>query len=492
MKFKVNILAIILVLISTNIFSQITTFRHVFGGTGDDFGQDIEQTSDGGYIITGATGSFGYGQSDVYLLKIDSLGMYEWSRSYGGSNIDWGYDVEITTDGGYVIAGYTNSFGAGGYDFYLIRTDSIGDTLWTKTYGGWNWERCFSMDITSDNGFVMAGETYSYGAGEKDVWIVKTDEFGDTLWTKTFGGSLDDIAKSIKETFNGDLIVCGGSYTFSDGGSDGLLIKLDSFGNTEWFSSYGGIDNQEYNSIIQYYDTNGYVCFGTSFTNASESKMYLTRFDNNGTFEWEKKYGDGTVSSGSSINNRPGNSMIIIGTNANENNNIEALVISSLGSIWTVNAYLGSSEWDVGVDIILAEDNGLAILGNTKSFGNGYTDVLVYKSTSSINSDSSSYIAQLDTNTVQHPIQYTGVNTIENEDEIMLFPNPTTNNQFSVIINETIDNIQLFNMLGQTIPILVSGNESNFTVKPHAIISGIYFIKVKTNDKIICKKVIFE
>ena len=106
MKTKLYTLLIATIFIGTfNISAQVNTFRHVFGGIGDDFGQDIEQTADGGYVITGATGSFGYGQSDVYLLKIDSLGIYEWSRSYGGSNIDWGYDVEITSDGGYVIAG---------------------------------------------------------------------------------------------------------------------------------------------------------------------------------------------------------------------------------------------------------------------------------------------------------------------------------------------------------------------------------------------------
>ena len=493
MKTKFYTLLITTLFIGTiNTSAQVNTFRNVFGGVGDDFGQDIEQTADGGYVITGATGSFGYGQSDVYLLKIDSLGIYEWSRSYGGSNIDWGYDVEITSDGGYVIAGYTNSFGAGGYDFYLLKTDSIGDTLWTKTYGGWNWDRCFSMDITSDDGFVLVGETYSYGAGETDVWIVKADAFGDTLWTKTFGGNLEERANSVFETYDGSLIICGNSNTYSDGGADGIILKIDNLGNTEWFSNYGGPENQNYNSVIQYYDTTGYICFGTNNISSTQSKMYMTKFDNFGIFEWDKQYGNGTINTGSAVSNRGSGSMVVAGTNDNSINSIEVLVTSPTGGFWANNANIGGNDADVGNDIILTSDNHFAILGNTKSFGFGYSDILVYKSSSSIESDSSNYTSQLDTNTVKYPIPFTGLSENNLDKNITIYPIPSSNNKINLSSKKSIIDAKLYNILGQLIPIVLHINNNLATIENLSLVKGIYLLELNLDGQVVYQQVVFE
>ncbi|MFQ5868905.1 MAG: hypothetical protein ACE5JC_03275, partial [Candidatus Zixiibacteriota bacterium] len=112
-----------------------------------------------------------------------------WTRAYGGSGYDRGYSVQQTSDGGYIIAGYTESFGAGDYDVYLLKTDSSGDTLWTRTYGGSDWDRGYCIQQTSDGGYIITGESWSFGAGYSDVYLLKTDSSGDTLWTRTYGGS---------------------------------------------------------------------------------------------------------------------------------------------------------------------------------------------------------------------------------------------------------------------------------------------------------------
>ncbi|MBL4625585.1 MAG: T9SS type A sorting domain-containing protein [Flavobacteriales bacterium] len=494
MRNSINILLLLLLLIgSGNLFSQVTTFRHVYGGMGDDYGQDIELTSDGGYIITGATGSFGYGQSDVYLLKIDSAGAYQWSRSYGGSNVDWGYDAEITSDGGYVIAGYTNSFGAGGYDFYLVRTDSVGDTLWTKTYGGWNWEHCYSMDITSDDGFVMVGETYSYGGGEKDVWIVKADEFGDTLWTKTFGGILDDWAKGVEVTFDDDIIICGSSYTYSDGDSDGLLIKLDNLGATEWFINYGGTGKQEFENITENNDTSGFACIGMSDPSLNNSKMNLVKFDSQGALIWDKLIGLAQNTFGISIEKNGSAVYAMVATNSNASGNIQAAVIDTAG-IWQIGNYssiVGPLQ-EQATDIIHVPGNGYAILGNTYSYGSGYSDVLLYKCNNGLATDTNIFITITDTSTVKYPIPYTGVDKNNKGNSIKIFPNPTSDNQITITSNEVINRIQLINILGQSIPILVNENENIYIINPRISISGVYFIEVSTKERIVSKKIVFE
>ena len=150
-----------------------TLWTRTYGGSREDRGYSVQQTSDGGYIIAGGTESFGAGERDVYLVKTDSSGDTLWTRTYGGSYQDQGFSLQQTSDGGYIIAGVTRSFGAGGYDVYFVKTDSSADTLWTRTYGGSDDDRGRSVQQTSDGGYVIAGYTGSFGAGYSDVYLVK-------------------------------------------------------------------------------------------------------------------------------------------------------------------------------------------------------------------------------------------------------------------------------------------------------------------------------
>jgi hypothetical protein len=151
-----------------------------FGGVSADIGFSVQQTADKGFILTGLTESFGSGLADIWLLKTDSSGDTLWTKTFGGSNNEWGKAVRQTTDGGYVLVGWTESYGAGDKDAWLIKTNELGDTLWTKTYGGINWDKCFCVQQTSDGGYILTGETESFGAGNMDVWLIKTNELGDT------------------------------------------------------------------------------------------------------------------------------------------------------------------------------------------------------------------------------------------------------------------------------------------------------------------------
>jgi len=210
-----------------------TLWTKTFGGTAIDEGISVMQTNDGGYIITGTTDSFGAGSSDIYLIKTDGNGNMIWSKTFGGTGFDEASDVKQTNDGGYIIAGMTFSFGAGSYDMYLIRTDVNGDTLWTKTFGGGAYEAAYSVQQTSDGGFIIGGMAHSFGAGNEDVYLVKTNSTGDLLWSKVYGGVNDDDGFCFRQTVDSGFIICGFTYSFNNTGPPRIyLIKTDSNGSS--------------------------------------------------------------------------------------------------------------------------------------------------------------------------------------------------------------------------------------------------------------------
>ncbi|MFQ5906150.1 MAG: hypothetical protein ACE5JA_06210, partial [bacterium] len=213
-------------------------WERTYGGSEDDEGWSVQQTSDRGYIVAGYTGSFGAGYTDVCLFKTDSLGNVLWEKTYGGESTEYGYSVDQTVDGGYVVAGHTR-IGAGNYDFYLVKTDSLGNLLWERTYGGSENDRGYSVQQTSDGGYVIAGYTESFGAGSGDVYLVRTDSLGNVLWEKTYGGSRSDAVYDVQQTLDGGFILGGHTYSFTDPWGDVYLVKTDSLGNTVCVSARG-------------------------------------------------------------------------------------------------------------------------------------------------------------------------------------------------------------------------------------------------------------
>lgn len=199
----------------------------IFGGSGDDYGRSVVQTSDGGYIVIGYTGSSGAGGDDVYLIKTDSGGTETWSKTYGGANNDYGRSVAQTSDGGFIITGAIYPSFPGSPDVYLVKTDVNGVESWSKTFGGVGFDRGQSVVQTSDGGYIIAGETSSSGAGGYDVYLIKTDSSGVEVWSKTFGGTSDDQGYSVVQTGDGGYILAGSTESFGAGDVDVYLVKLE-------------------------------------------------------------------------------------------------------------------------------------------------------------------------------------------------------------------------------------------------------------------------
>jgi ribosomal protein S11 len=232
--------------------------------------------------LAGYTESFGAGYSDLFLIKTDANGNIIWAKTYGGTNYDGAYSVQQTSDGGYIVAGATYSFGAGSTDIILIKTDANGNIIWAKIYGGTGEDYAFSVRQTSDSGYIVAGYTYSFGAGSRDLFLIKTDVNGNIIWAKTYGGTSDDYATSVQQTSDGGYIVAGETQSFGAGYRDILLIKTDANGNIIWAKTYGGTDWDKALSVRQTSD-GGYIVAGYTYSFGAGSRdLFLIKTDADG------------------------------------------------------------------------------------------------------------------------------------------------------------------------------------------------------------------
>ena len=536
MKGKILLFLIILsVFLVESIVGQ-NTFQKIIGGINYDYCSSIQNTSDGGFIIAGTTNSLGSDSSDVYILKINILGDTMWTKTFGGINQDYCSSIQNTSDGGFIILGSTNSFGAGNYDIYLLKIDSIGNLQWSKTYGGIDYDNGKAIQETTDGGFIIGGATKSFGVGSKDIYLIKTNSVGDTSWTKSYGKTDSNVSiRDIKLTTDGGFVFLGSFYDYNSYNFwDIYVLKTDSIGNLQWDNliyncgiSRSSSASQDFaSSIIQTKDGGFVITGNTENCNIGNEYVYLVKLSYSGGHIWSKLFGGPSYyNTGYSVKQTLDNGFVIAGnTNSFGFGMQDAYLLKtdSNGNLIWSKTYGGASN-DLASSIQIANDGGFILGGYTESFGEGSYDVYIIKTDSLGNSGCNENIPLTKT-----PSSYTGQesvnltilstqtiinnsNTIVNnggtlnqlcsvgiyetsfENFFSLFPNPA-NNDFILFSNHFIKKgeIQLFNILGKMVLKEYIINESEIRINIKNISNGIYFVKLFDGENHYCKQLIIE
>ncbi|MHA2404184.1 MAG: hypothetical protein ACXADH_14400 [Candidatus Kariarchaeaceae archaeon] len=267
-------------------------WNHTYGDIIDDWAHSLIQTTDGGFILAGGTTSYGAGDQDIWMVKTDANGQHEWNHTYGGTDADIFRSVINTVDGGFALLGGTNSYGAGSEDAWLVKTDVNGLPEWNHTYGGGFGERGLQIIQMADEGYTFVGGTWSYGAGGINYWLVKTDATGQHEWNKTYGGSLDDFGNCFTQTADGGFALAGGTKSYGAGGYDFWLVKTDVSGQHEWNNTFGSDGSEGHClAVIQTADGGFTLAGETTSWGAGNQDFWLVKTDTNGQHEWNKTYG---------------------------------------------------------------------------------------------------------------------------------------------------------------------------------------------------------
>ena len=450
-----------------------TAWTKTYGGAAWDNAYSVQPTSDGGYILTGFTESFGNGTRDLWLIKTGANGDTSWTKTYGGLGQESGYGVLQTADG-YILAGQTDSYGEGSFDIYILKLTSSGDIVWTKTYGDVNADYARDIKMTSDGGYIICGSTSG------DAWILKINSAGDTSWTTTIRGPQSEVAESIYQTTDGGYIAVGATGAF--GVADVLLIRLNSQGDSLWARTFGGPGYDWGHDVIQTPD-GGYMVGGTTSTlGAGSEDVWLMKMDASGDTAWTKTYGGVETERGFSLQPVSNSGFIIGGISHTFTYGGDDgwLIRTDLNGsiIWSQNLGGSDEDWIVSVQPTL--DGGYIACGFTSSFGAGNRDAWVLK----IESETSGLPFE------NHQDMLNKYHLSQN------YPNPfnpTTTIAFDLPKASEVS-LKIFNILGEEVTTLVSDRLStgsySYEWDASNIASGVYLYRLKAGDYVETRKMV--
>ncbi len=352
-------------------------WQQVYGSIGVEAGYGVKSCLDQGYIVAGTTSVSG--PADAYLVRTDSLGLVMWSKYYGGVNVDIIRSIELLSDSGFIAAGYSNSFGNGGYDGWVLRLDKNGDTLWTYTFETIEWDFFYDVAVTSDSGFVLAGGTYGAGQGDEDMLFLKLDSLGNLVWMRTYGGLKQDEARSICVMPDSTFAACGWTYSLGDTLGDSWILNIDDInGDTLWSTTahfnneadkaYGITSSTPFGIL--------YFC-GNRETSPGNDDPYFSLWAFNGDSILNSTFGGGDDEYFYDIVTRPEGTAAAVGSNFTIGAGAGDMMMFHTVT-WASYSY-GTASLDEGFGIDVSHDGGYIMCGSTNGYGAFQSNVYLVK-----------------------------------------------------------------------------------------------------------------
>lgn len=374
--------------ISALLLSQLAGAEHgdlmweeTYGGPNTDWGRAVVETPDGGLVIVGDTKPQADGKRDVWLLKVDEEGGMNWSRTFGGAGDDLGFSLNTTSDGGFIITGFLNGDDKNARNALLMKTDADGNEVWNRTFGGSEQDEGRSVIQTNDGGYILLGSTASEGAGNLDLWLIKTNATGSEEWSQTYGGPNRDEGRSIQQTQDGGYIIAGRAEPNGAGNLDLWLLRVDENGTEIWSDTWGGSKMDEGWSILETADGGFVVAGRTASSGAGAMDVWLIRTDSAGKEEWKRTFGGTEGDVGRFLSEAPDGEYIITGRTRSKGAgdfDVWLVMINEDGDLvddWTY----GGNQWDEARGIIVDRNGDYVITGRTSSSGNGMEDLWILK-----------------------------------------------------------------------------------------------------------------
>ncbi|MFI5220714.1 MAG: T9SS type A sorting domain-containing protein [Bacteroidia bacterium] len=460
-------LCLLMQFFQVSIAQQTRLFSKTFGGANYDVGSAILQTGDSGFIIAGQTMSYGDTLGDAYLVRINREGNEIWDKSYSQRLLGGANAIAPASDGGFLLAGHseTDSFDC---QFYLIRVNSSGDTIWTRMFGGVYDDAASAVIQTNDGNFVLAGFADENSPSGSDAYIVKIDISGNILWAKKYGSTANEYANSIRQTADGGYIFAGKKEN-PTAGYDVYLVKLDSSGNKQWEKTYGG-NKDDLAYCVRNCKDGGYVISGLtySFGNGS-ADIYLIRINATGDLLWTKTFGGNLFDQSYDILQVEDSGFMVAGFTRSFGDTMNDIYIISTDKNGMMNwsKTMGGKGDDVALSIIESFDKTYVIAGRTSGFGAGNADMFVFQMDDK--GTSSTGVGEI----IRNP----GMSTV--------FPNPFSENATLTYANSKNKNTTLFiyDLNGKLITELKDTGIGSFHIEKNYLSNGIYFYRLLDADE---------
>jgi len=512
----------ILLFFAVNCFPQIT-FQRLIGGPQHERSQTLFSTFDGAYVVNAATGSFGAGDIDMMLIKLDATGNILWSNSYGTTVYDNAEFSIETTDHNLVSAGRSNINGGSPTSAIIFKTDSAGNFQWSKNYGGTSDDGFVHIIETSGGGYAAVGNTKTLTAGSADILFVRTDANGDTVFTRSYGTIENEAGSYVIQLADNGFLIAGRQTTMNGTKGDGILLRTDSAGNTLWIKMYGDTLFEELTSVQQTPD-GGFLAVGSTTGYGSGGfDILLLKTDSAGGVEWSHAYGGASTDAAYDVHILPGNGFLVSGFTESlgyghrmasgfDDANIYLMKTNDTGAVQWMEVY-GDGLQDEAFRSSLAADGGYLVGGFTKNFlSNDSSQAIIIKTDSMgisgchedtvMPADSLFMIASRDTTFEQRSgIPIGNFNLIVNSalpanDDACLFSkinSPEKSNSFEVYPNPFSDYLNVNTGSQKSIIRITDAlgnecmrmNDAPETVKLNtsSLTNGIYFITI-SNEKI--------